>query len=91
MPHLFLMCLSLAGALLAGSFSGIAYFQMKLRDPEKDEYFKLQQEITEEIGMEGWAKFQRSKIVRTCSFLIALLLMLALMGIAIWQGYLAFT
>ena len=90
MPHLFLMCLALAGALFAGSIAGLAYFQLKLDDPEKDGYFKAQKKIAEAMNIEGWAKFQRSKAVRMFSFVIALALMLVLMGAAIWQGYLAF-
>jgi hypothetical protein len=85
------MCLSLAGALFAAIAAGVAYFQMKVRDPKNDGFFKLQQEVSEDFDLEGWAEFQRSKFARTFSFLVALLVTVLLTCTAIWQGYLAFT
>ena len=50
------LCLALVGALFSATLLGISYFQMRIPDPKKDGYFKLQKEITEAEGLGGLAE-----------------------------------
>ena len=81
------MCLALVGALFFAAVVGGAYFQMKLDDPEKDGFFKLQKDIAEEYGIGAWASFQRSKAVRVASFVVSLVMLVSCLTIAAWYGF----
>lgn len=87
MPPALIMCLALVGALFFAAVVGMAYFQMKLDDPKKDGYFKLQKDVAESFGIGAWANFQRSKAVRVGSFVVSLVMLVSCLTIAAWYGF----
>ncbi len=54
--------ISLAGALLVGKFSGVAYFQMKLPDPDSDGYFKAQRNSLKKLAWKVVPEFNVRKL-----------------------------
>lgn len=90
MPSALIMCLALAGSVFCGAFVGVAYFQMKLKDPEKDGFYRVQKDLAEPVGLGGWAQAQRSKTARGVSFAVALVCFWGCLITAVWHGYLTF-
>ncbi len=90
MPPALALCLCLLGALFFGTLVGFSHAQLKLPEPEKDAYFKLQRDIAESMEMGEWATLQRSKAARWASFIISLMLFsLSALG-AVWFTTLTF-
>ena len=86
MPPALILCLALIGALFSASMAGAAYGQMRLEDPERDGYFRLQSRMAEAMGLGWWARAQRSKAARRLSFGLALAAMFGCLAVALWQG-----
>ena len=86
MPPALILSLALIGVLFSGAVAGAAYGQMRLGDPERDGYFRLQSRMAEEVGLGRWTRVQRSKAARGLSFVLSLMAMFGCLGVALWQG-----
>lgn len=82
------LCLALVGALFSSTLVGISYFQIKISDPEKNGYFKLQKDLQESAGLGALAEIQRSKGGRIAGFVLSLSVLVCCLGVAGWYGFL---
>lgn len=90
MPHILFAGLGLIGLLFTGAAMGAAYAQMKLEDPLDDSFFQFRKRFAERVGLGGWARLERTKVIRVVGFAVTAAGFAACLAVTVWQAILAF-